>query len=306
MTGAGAERPVIPAQGAAPGPRPPSPRSPAPSLRLAVLQAEAVSGDVAGNARAAADLVRGAAREGARVAVLPELHLCAYDLPAVTADPDGCAVRADKAGGVEDERLAPLGAAAADTGALVLLGAAVRRADGALTNSVLAVHPDGAVTSVYDKQHLWQADEARLFAAGHRPAAVEVDGWQLGLGVCYDMSFPEHARAAALAGAHVYLCPSSYVTGSEHRAAVYMASRALENTVYSVFANPVGGPADRPSNGSSAVFGPDGVRLGEPPAADARTLVVELDLAAIDRVRAFLHMLEEQPSHYSYYPGSTR
>lgn len=264
-----------------------------PELRLAVLQTEAVPGDVPRNARGGADLVRAAAWEGARVAVLPELHLCAYDLDLLAADPVRCEILADEADRVVDGRLDSLAEAASSTGTLVLAGAAVRGADGLLRNSVLAVDPGGRVTSLYDKQRLWQADEAKLFTPGRRTAAVEVDGWRLGLAVCYDMSFPEHARRAALGGAHAYVCPSAYAAGSEHRAAVYLAARALENTVYSVFANPVGGPASRPTNGASAVFAPDGTRIGPSPGAAAGTILADLDLAAIARVRSFLHMLEE-------------
>lgn len=264
-----------------------------PVLRLAVLQTEAVAGEVPRNARAGAELVRAAAREGARVAVLPELHLCAYDLDMLAAEPGRCEILADEAHRVVDARLDPLAEVAAGTGTLVLAGAAVRGADGLLRNSVLAVDPGGRITSLYDKQHLWQADEAALFTPGRRTAAVDVDGWRLGLAVCYDMSFPEHARRAALGGAHAYVCPSSYAAGSEHRAAVYLAARALENTVYSVFANPVGGPAHRPANGASAVFAPDGTRVGSSPGAAAETILADLDFAALARVRSFLHMLEE-------------
>lgn len=267
---------------------------PSAPLRLAVLQSRATPGDVAGNARGAAELVRAAARRGAELAVLPELHLSAYDLPTLAGDPERCEVAADGDGRVEDRRLGPLADAAASTGTYVLTGAAVRRSDGLLANSVLSVDPAGQVTSVYDKQHLWHADEGRIFTPGDRAGTVEVAGWRLGIGVCYDMSFPEHARAAALSGAHAYLCPSAFAAGNEHRAAVYLAARALENTVYTVFANPVGGPESRPTNGGSAVYAPDGTRTEGEIASGEQTILAELDPARMARVRGFLHMLAEE------------
>ncbi|MFC9425495.1 carbon-nitrogen hydrolase family protein [Streptomyces sp. NPDC056987] len=270
-----------------------APALPAAPLRVAVAQTEAVSGDVAANARRAAALTVRAADRGARVVVLPELHLCGYDLPALAAAPDRYAVRADPGRTVADPRLDPLAEAAAAHSVTVLTGAAVRGADGALTNSVVACGPSGAPAVAYDKQHLWHADERALFSAGDRGASLTVDGWRLGLGVCYDMSFPEHGRAAALAGAHAYLCPSAFAAGNEYRAAVYLAARALENTVYAVFGNPVGGPPHRPCGGGTAVHGPGGREVARAATAGEETVLADLDPAELAGVRGLLHMLEE-------------
>ncbi|WDM17628.1 carbon-nitrogen hydrolase family protein [Streptomyces lavenduligriseus] len=270
------------------------PELPSAPLRVAAVQIEATPGAVADNARRAADLAAGAAARGARVVILPELHLCAYDLPTVAAAPAECEIAADESGVITDGRLEPLAEAASRTGALILAGAAIRRPDGRLANSVVAARPSGAVAAVYDKQHLWHADEARLFTAGRAGAALEADGWRLGLAVCYDMSFPEHARAAALSGAHAYLCLGAFASGNEHRAAVYLAARALENTVYSVFANPVGGPAARPARGGSVVYAPDGTLVAGAGTDKEGTILADLDPARMAEVRSFLRMLDEQ------------
>lgn len=276
---------------------------PAGPLRLAVLQSRALPGDVVGNVRRAADLADSAAALGARVAVLPELHLCAFDLAGLAADPAGRAVAADRAGRVADPRLAPLSEVAVRRGLTVLTGAAVRRADGTLADSVLSVDPAGEVAAVYDKHHLWHAGEAGLFTAGRGGGAVEVDGWRLALGICYDMSFAEHAGTAALSGAHAYLCPSAFPAGREYRATVYLAARALENTVYSVFANPVGGPPNRPVTGASAVFAPDGtVAARARPGAREQVVVADLEPGLLTQVRSVLHMLAERRAR----PGSKR
>ncbi|MGI3224318.1 carbon-nitrogen hydrolase family protein [Streptomyces sp. GTA36] len=256
------------------------------------MQAEAVPGDLAGNARRAATSAVRAADQGARVVMFPELHLCGYDLATLIGAPDKSEVPADASGSVMDHRLDPLAEAAADHMVTVLVGAAVRRKDGTLTNSVLAVHPTGATTVAYDKQHLWHDDESRVFTPGNRTAILAIDDWRVGLGICYDLSFPEHARAAALAGAHAYLCPGAFAAGTEQRSAVYLAARALENTIYSAFANPVGGPDHRRCDGGTAVYGPDGSTIcrAEP---GQTTLHVELDPKEIARVRVFLRMLTE-------------
>jgi 5-aminopentanamidase len=257
---------------------------PADPLRLAVLQAGARPGDVAENARRAAFGALRSARRDARLVLLPELHLCGYDLRGVGK----AAVDADEAGTVEDARLLPLTDVAGEHDVTVLVGAAVREPDGSLTNALLAADAAGA-RRAYAKQHLWH-DEAGLFTPGAGGAALVVDGWRLGLGVCYDMSFPEHARAAALGGAHAYLVAGAFAAGTEHRAAIYLAARALENTVFAAFANPVGGPADRPCRGGSGVWAPDGRRSG---AVRGGPLRRDLDPSELERVRGRLRMLAE-------------
>ncbi|MEW2541606.1 carbon-nitrogen hydrolase family protein [Micromonospora chalcea] len=266
---------------------------PARPLTVAAVQAQPVPGDVAGNARAAARLV--ARAEGARVVVLPELFLPAYHPPTLGADPEGTDVAADADGRVADPRLDPLRTAAADTGAAVVIGAAVRHPDRRRTISSLVVDPAGTVTAAYDKQQLWSG-ERELFDAGRRGATLEVDTWRLGLGVCYDGCFPEHARAAAGDGAHGYLCPSGYLAGSAHRRDLYYAARALDNTMYVVFANAVGGADPWRFNGGAAVYDPEGRPLARGADTGEDVLVATLDPEALAATRAAHTMLLDRPA----------
>ncbi|MFI8089774.1 carbon-nitrogen hydrolase family protein [Streptomyces sp. NPDC086080] len=107
------------------------------------------------------------------------------------------------------------------------------------------------------------------------------------------MSFPEHARAAAVSGAHVVLYPAAFATGTEHRAAVYLRARALENTVYTVFCNALGGPVHRPCDGAGAVYGPDGATVSHAEPGQDTVLFADLDPRTLTRVRGHLRMLAE-------------
>ncbi|MFI5925434.1 carbon-nitrogen hydrolase family protein [Micromonospora sp. NPDC051543] len=267
---------------------------PAPSgpLTVATVQATPAPGDVAGNAAAAAELVRLAAGQGARVVVLPELYLCAYHPPTLAADPVGTHVAADPAGLVADGRLDPLRAAARTAGVTVVVGAAVRHPDDRRTIAALVVDRAGAVRVGYDKQQLW-GDERDLFSPGGRGATLLVDDWRLGLGICYDGCFPEHGRAAALDGAHAYLCPSGYLAGSEHRRDLYYAARAVDNTMFVVFANAVGGSDPWRFNGGAAIYDPQGRTLARGADEGTDTLVATLDPAVLTSTRAAHSMLAD-------------
>ncbi|WFE41278.1 carbon-nitrogen hydrolase family protein [Micromonospora sp. WMMD998] len=257
-------------------------------LTVAAVQAEPVPGDVAGNARAAARLVHRAAV--ARVVVLPELFLPAYHPPTLGADPTGTDVAADPDGRVDDPRLDPLRAAARDAGTAVVIGAAVRHPDRRRTISSLVVDPTGTVTTAYDKQQLWSG-ERELFDAGRRGATLLVDEWRFGLGICYDGCFPEHGRAAAADGAHGYLCPSGYLAGSAHRRNLYYAARALDNTMFVVFANAVGGADPWRFNGGAAVYDPEGRPLARGADTGEDVLVAALDPGVLADTRAAHTML---------------
>jgi 5-aminopentanamidase len=247
-------------------------------LVVAAAQAESVSGDVAGNAATAGELVRDAAGGGARLVVLPELFLSGYDLTGLAADQERDVV--DPEG---DPRLDPLRAACRDSGAVAVVGASVRSGP-RRTIGVLVVDWAGAVRHAYDKQHLLSA-ERRVFEPGADRAILTVDGWPLGLAVCYDGCFPEHARAYADDGALAYLAPAAYVVGSEHRRDVYYAARALDNSCYVVFADLVGPCGAESFSGGSAIYDPEGqpvVRAG----TGREVVVATLDAARIERFRA--------------------
>jgi predicted amidohydrolase len=250
------------------------------SVRVAAAQATSVPGDVDANVRTAVALVAAAADEGVRLVVLPELFLTGY--APETWSPDIAVT-------VDDPRLVPLHDAARERDVVVVAGAAVRRSapedpDPRVTLSLLVADPTGGLSAPYDKQHLF-AGERAFFTPGDHGASIEVDGWELGLGICYDGCFPEHAAAAARDGAMAYLCPSAYFVGSEHRRDLYYAARALDNGIYVVFAGLVGRCGAAEFGGGSAVYDPEGRPVARTADEDPAIVVADLDPAEVSRVQ---------------------
>lgn len=243
-------------------------------LRVAAAQAVSVPGDVAANVTTALTLVTGAADRGARVVVLPELFLTGYDASVWTHDASLV---------LDDPVLAPLLAAAAERQVVVVVGAAVRRALDSSTLSLLVFDADG-VSAPYDKQHM-DTDESWFFTHGDHGASLLVDGWQLGLGICFDGCFPEHARAAAVDGAAAYLVPAAYFVGAEQRRDLYCAARALDNGMYVVMAGLTGRCGEREFCGGSAVHDPEGRPVQRLDAEAPAVVVADLDMAEVTRVR---------------------
>lgn len=253
------------------------------TLRVAAGQAAAVSGDLAANVATAARLTSAAAAQGVRLLVLPEAFLTGYDEAAFTGPlPD--------AAQLDHGWLDPLIMASGGGGVTVVVGTALDRA-GRRRLSQVVIRPDGLVSAPYDKQHLDGA-EKDIFTVGDHGASITVDGVELGLSICYDGCFPEHAQAAALDGAVGYLSSSAYFPGGEHRRDLYYAARAVENGMYVVFSGLTGRCGASDFIGGSAVYDPEGrplARLGD----EEGLAVADLDTAVVAATRARHTMFDD-------------
>ncbi|MFI8084144.1 carbon-nitrogen hydrolase family protein [Kitasatospora sp. NPDC086009] len=278
-------------------PLPSTPDRPAPApdfpdrpLRIAAAQAQAVAGDLPANVATVADLIRKAASDGVRLVLFAEKFLSGYEPELIRTDPLKHSVQPG------DPRLAPIADACRETGTAAVVGAAVRDADGELRISALVFGPDGALTTRYDKQYLFKT-ERDTYRPGTTGCTLQLDGWRLGLGICYDSGFPEHARAAALDGCHAYLVGALFSVGhGHHESRTWFPARALDNTLYTVLANHIGTTGGWNTCGASAVWSPDGRLLAEA-GPDRRELVVaDLDPEVLRTTREAESLLADLAS----------
>jgi 5-aminopentanamidase len=253
--------------------------APAGPLTVAAGQAACAALDVHANVAAAAELVRRAAGQGADLLVLPELFLTGYELQAIAADPGTWTL------GPGDPRLEPLATACARTRTAVVVGAPTRD-PGSLHISALVLDRDGRFAARYDKQHVDPAERAAGFGPGASGSTITLAGWRLGLGICWDASFPEHARAAALDGCHAYLVGAMFARGrGAHKRATLCPARALDNACYVVVANHSGPSGPYDGCGGSAIWDPDGRPLADAGAADPGLATARLDPEVLARAR---------------------
>ena len=142
----------------------------------------------------------------------------------------------------------------------------------------------GQAEASYRKIHLYDSfgyrESDRLTAGPLEPVVVEVGGWKVGLMTCYDLRFPELARALVDRGAEILVLPAAWVAGPgkiEHWRTLVTA-RAIENTVYVAA---TGQPAPRYC-GTSMVVDPLGRVLAEAGAEEETVVraVAEADVLA--------------------------
>ncbi|GHF38946.1 hydrolase [Streptomyces mashuensis] len=221
-----------------------------PPLRIALYQGpcgvpsspDAALDDLAG-------AVRRAAGAGARLLVTDELFLSGYIAG------DALAGLAQPADGPWAEAV---GRIAAEHGVAVAYGYPERAGD-AVHNSLRLVGPDGTALANYRKTHLFGAYEKRHFTPGSEAVVqAELDGFTLGLLICYDVEFPETVRAHALAGTDLLLVPTALMRPYEVVPMTVVPARAWESQLYIAYVNRCGEEGGFTFAGLSCLAAPDG------------------------------------------------
>lgn len=260
-------------------------------MRLALDQWRPVTGGPEeGVVRLDAAAARAAAA-GADLLVLPEMALTGYAIGAAAV-----AAAAEPEGGRLDLTLA---AAARRHGVAILAGYPRRDGAGPPLNAARLVGRDGATLATCVKAHLYGEIDRAQFAPGRSLApVVALDGWRLGFAICYDIEFPETARALALAGAEAILAPTANMAPFDSVATRLVPARAEENAVYVAYANYAGAEPPFDYVGLSCVCDPTGadlVRAGR----GEETILATLERAALAAARArSTHLADRRPELY--------
>jgi N-carbamoylputrescine amidase len=156
------------------------------------------------------------------------------------------------------------------------------------------IDPDGEIFGKYRKTHpaAVQSLEKIYFRGGTRFPVVGVNGFRVGVIICYDHCFPETARCAAVNGAELILGPFAaprFATWDQ-----LMITRAWENGVYLAPCNKVGLEGDWVFGGRSLVVDPFGEIVGQASDDADDMIVVELDREQVYAARRRWPMLRDR------------
>lgn len=265
-------------------------------LRAAVIQLNSQD-DVQQNLHGCAELTQQAAEQGARLLLLPENF-------AYFGSSRG---RAEVAEGLSEpgpivQALSAMARAASVT--LIAGGMPERSADPARPyNTALVLNPQGEIVARYRKIHLFDValSEAQAYREsastlpGNNPVVVEVEGWRLGLSICYDLRFPELYRALSKQGADALVVPAAFTkaTGTDHWHPLLQA-RAIEAQCWVLAAAQWGDhPGSRQTYGHSMVIDPWGTIVTEL-AEGVGVRYVDLDPQRLRDVRTRLPALQHR------------
>lgn len=216
-----------------------------------------------------------AARQGSQLVVFPELWSTAYDLEnwSTYAEPLGKGL------------FAQVSALAKEHG-IAIAGSLLEQRNGKAYNT-LTLHDDhGNLLGAYRKVHLVpMLDEPKLLAPGTDLQLAETAWGKTGLGICYDLRFPEMWRKYALNGAQLFIIPAEWPNRRTYHWQLLLRARAIENQVFVVACNRVGESKGEVFAGRSAVIDPWGEVAIEGDSETPALLTVEINLAKVDEIR---------------------
>lgn len=176
----------------------------------------------------------------------------------------------------------------------LLAGTAAAYGSGEVKNRAYNFDPKGRDLGSYDKIHLFSCDlgekkvinESDIYSPGEDPKIIEAGPLKIGLGICFDVRFPEMARDYARKGANLLTFPSAFTvpTGKAHWHTLVRA-RAIENQCFVIAPGQWGKNNDRISTyGHSLIVDPWGEILAD--AGEGEKLITaELDLDYVQEVR---------------------
>jgi predicted amidohydrolase len=251
-------------------------------LRAAAVQMNAPLGETEANLDQIEWFTREAVQQEAQLVCFPELaitgHWCAGEVWSASEPvPDGPSC----------QRLAKL---AAELGCFLSVGIA-ERDGGVAYNTQVIIGPEGYVGK-QRKLHM-SADEYFHFRMGGRVHIIDIGLCRLGVGICYDNTFPEVARVAAIKGAEVFLAPHAArcgqwpddeekqrekVCSGKLRAKMTHSARAYDSGLFVIYCNQAG-PAGPETNhcGGILFVDPDGEVI-----AESQTELIEDDMVICD------------------------
>lgn len=229
-------------------------------LKVAVVQM--TSGpDVERNLASVAALVGTAQQEGARVVLLPENF-------AYLGAPHGRRAAAESLSG-GGPILAALGRLAKQHDVFIVGGALPERSSDPNRpyQTSVVVSPTGELVAHYRKLHLYDANpaqgesycESESMTPGDTVVDVTIEGFKLGLTICYDVRFPELYGVLRSRGVDLLLVPASFTltTGKDHWH-VLLRARAIETQSYVAAAAQFGRSGERSTYGKSLIADPWG------------------------------------------------
>lgn len=170
------------------------------------------------------------------------------------------------------------------------VGLAEREGDRVYNTTVL-IGPEGLLLS-YRKAHLWVGESLRVDPGGFLTRRTWRDT-SIGLLICYDIEFPEAARAVAAMGAELIVLTNGNMDPYGPAHSVAIRARAQENQVFLAMANRVGMQGSTRYCGESAVADPYGMIVAQA-GQDEEILTAEIETGRVQESRTHYDYLRER------------
>jgi predicted amidohydrolase len=246
-------------------------------IRIACVQMDCKLGQPELNRRRVIDWIAAASDSSAQLIIFPECALTGYCFDSL----EEASQFAEPADGPSAEALSE---ACRKAGIYGVVGF-IERSGSRLYNSAMLVGPGGLI-GIYRKLHLPYLGVDRFLAPGDRGFSVfELPLGRIGILICYDISFPESARALKLLRAQIIALPTNWPTAAWRTPAFVVNARAHENHIYLAAANRIGQERKWSFIGQSKIVDPNGDLVAEATIDGQEILFADIDLDDADNNR---------------------
>ncbi|KAI8144703.1 carbon-nitrogen hydrolase [Fennellomyces sp. T-0311] len=270
--------------------------APASKFKLALIQLGG-SADKQANLAKARSQVLQAANNGANVVVLPEC----FNSPYGTNYFPEYAERLSASPSVE-----MLSSVAKEAGVYLFGGSIPERDEkdeDKLYNTLTVYDPTGKMIATHRKVHLFDIDvpgkirfiESETLSPGNSLTHVDTKYGKIGVGICYDIRFPEMAMVAARKGCVAMLYPGAFnmTTGPMHWELLQRA-RAMDNQIYVAACSPARDmTASYHAWGHSTVVDPKGAVIAT---CDEKETIIyaDIDPQEVQSIRSSIPLYDQR------------
>lgn len=202
----------------------------------------------------------------------------------------------------DNEHFQAISRLAKDNGVYLLGGTAATKMGDKIINRAYNFDPQGNLLGIYDKIHLFRVDlrshqnstvidEAQVYSSGETPHVLDLGKWKVGLGICFDVRFPELFRKYFAQGANIMTVSAAFTvpTGRAHWETLIRA-RAIENQSYVIASAQWGEHNHRiKTYGHSLIVSPWGEVIADAGEGEGY-IIAEISLDEIDKVRGRMNV----------------
>uniref|UniRef100_A0A3B4AH14 CN hydrolase domain-containing protein n=1 Tax=Periophthalmus magnuspinnatus TaxID=409849 RepID=A0A3B4AH14_9GOBI len=180
------------------------------------------------------------------------------------------------------------------------------KTDRRIYNSHIIINDKGDIVTVYRKAHLFDVEllekgvslkeSASTIPGPSLIAPVQTPIGKVGLGICYDLRFPELSLALQRQGAEILTYPSAFTvaTGIAHWE-ILLRARAIETQCFVLAAAQVGPHhSKRSSYGHALAVDPWGEVLGDCGGEQPGLIMVEINLEKLENTRKNMPVQEHR------------
>lgn len=262
-------------------------------FKLAVCQMEVID-NKAVNINKAIDLLGTSKKNGADLAVLPEMFNCPYE-----NNKFGVYAESEEDG----ETIKRISETAKELDMYVIAGSIPEKSENRLYNTCFIFNRQGKLIGKHRKVHLFDIDikskicfkESDTLSPGENTTIVDTEFCKIGIAICYDIRFPELMRIMALKGAELFVIPAAFnmVSGPAHWEALARI-RAVDNQVFLSMVSPARNEnSSYIAYGNSMVVDPWGNIISSADEKE-RIIYADIDLNIVDKIREELPLLKHR------------